>query len=172
MEAAIQAEQRKYPDCEIKPAGIFYYNIKDPMIQKEMESDLELINPELLKKLKMNGLVLSDKDIIAKMDKTTVSLPLSYNKSGTLRKGASVATEEEFAALGKFVKQKIENVKEAIYNGNVEASPYELKDRNACTYCPYQGVCGFEKKIPGYEFRRIKQFTDNEIWKMLTGEED
>ena len=172
MEAAIQAEQRKYPDCEIKPAGIFYYNIKDPMIQKEMESDLELINPELLKKLKMNGLVLSDKDIIAKMDETTVSLPLSYNKSGTLRKGASVATEEEFAALGKFVKQKIENVKEAIYNGKVEASPYELKDRNACTYCPYQGVCGFDKKIPGYEFRRIKQFTDNEIWKMLTGEED
>ena len=34
--------------------------------------------------------------------------------------------------------------------------------RNACTYCPYQGTCGFDRKIPGYEFRRLKQFADDE----------
>ena len=38
MDAAVKAEQRKYPDAEVKPAGIFYYNVKDPMLQKEMET--------------------------------------------------------------------------------------------------------------------------------------
>lgn len=41
MDAAMQAEQRKHPDCQVRPAGIFYYNVKDPMLQKEMEEDLD-----------------------------------------------------------------------------------------------------------------------------------
>ena len=49
-------------------------------------------------------------------------------------------------------------------------SPYELGKKNACTYCPYQGVCGFDKKIPGYEYRRLKQFADEEIWREMEKE--
>ena len=45
-------------------------------------------------------------------------------------------------------------------------------NRNACTYCPYQGTCGFDRKIPGYEFRRLKQFADDEIWKAFEKEVD
>ena len=48
--------------------------------------------------------------------------------------------------------------------------PYEMGNRNACTYCPYQGTCGFDRKIPGYEFRRLKQFADEEIWKAFAKE--
>ena len=33
MDAAMEAEKNKHPDCQIEPAGIFYYNIKDPMIR-------------------------------------------------------------------------------------------------------------------------------------------
>ncbi len=55
-------------------------------------------------------------------------------------------------------------------NGNAEAAPYEMGNRNACTYCPYQGTCGFDRKIPGYEFRRLKQFADEEIWKAFAKE--
>lgn len=28
-----------------------------------------------------------------------------------------------------------------------------------------RGSCGFDRKIPGYEFRRLKQFADEEVWK-------
>ena len=40
------------------------------------------------------------------------------------------------------------------------------------TYCNYRGVCGFDRKVPGYEFRRMKQFADDEIWKIMEGEAD
>ena len=170
MDAAIQAEKKKHEGCEVRPAGIFYYNVKDPMLQKELEDDLDELNPEIFKKLKMNGLVTKDDHVIECLDKTTVSLPLSYTTKGTLRKGASVADETQFALLDEYVKKKITDIRESIMSGNAEVAPYEMGNRNACTYCPYQGTCGFDRKIPGYEFRRLKQFADEEIWKAFAEE--
>ena len=170
MDAAIQAEKKKHEGCEVRPAGIFYYNVKDPMLQKELEDDLDELNPEIFKKLKMNGLVMKDDHVIECLDKTTVSLPLSYTTKGTLRKGASVADETQFALLDEYVKKKITDIRESIMSGNAEVAPYEMGNRNACTYCPYQGTCGFDRKIPGYEFRRLKQFADEEIWKAFAEE--
>ena len=170
MDAAMQAEKRIHPDCQIKPAGIFYYNVKDPMLQKEMEEDLDELDPEIFKKLKMNGLVMADREVIESLDCTTVSLPLSYTTKGALRKGSSVAGEKEFELLGNYVKKKITDIRESILDGNADVSPYEMGNRNACTYCPYQGTCGFDRKIPGYEFRRLKQFADEEIWKAFAEE--
>ena len=172
MDAAVKAEQRKYPNAEVKPAGIFYYNVKDPMLQKEMEDDLDRLDPEIFKKLKMNGLVLAEDEVISGLDRTTVSLPMAYTSTGLFRKGSSIASENEFALLDAYVKKKITDIREAILDGNAEVSPYEMGNRNACTYCPYQGTCGFDRKIPGYEFRRLKQFADDEIWKAFAKEVD
>lgn len=172
MDAAVRAEQKKYPDCQVKPAGIFYYNVKDPMIQKEMEDDLESLDPEILKKLKMSGLAIADDAIIQKLDSTTISLPLTYTTKGALRKGSSVADEKGFELLNSYVKKKISDIQTEILNGNADTAPYEMAGKNACTYCPYQGTCGFDKKIPGYEFRRLKQFSDDEIWKVFAQEVD
>lgn len=35
MDAALEMEERKNPEKTAVPAGIFYYNIKDPMIKKK-----------------------------------------------------------------------------------------------------------------------------------------
>lgn len=165
MDAAVQAEQRKYPDCEVEPAGIFYYNVKDPMIQKTLQEGLDELDPEIMKKLKMNGLVSSDPEVIQKLDVSYASLPLAYTSKGALRKGSSVASPERFRLLNDYVKKKITEVQDAILTGKADASPYEMGNKNACTYCAYQGSCGFDRKIPGYEFRRLKQFADEEVWK-------
>ena len=165
MDAAEQAEQRKYPDCEVEPAGILYYNVKDPMIQNTLQEDLDELDPEIMKKLKMNGLVSSDPEVIQKLDVSYASLPLAYPSKGALRKGSSVASSERFRLLNDYVKKKITEVQDAILTGKADASPYEMGNKNACTYCAYQGSCGFDRKIPGYEFRRLKQFADEEVWK-------
>ena len=165
MDAAMQAEKRLYPECEVEPAGIFYYNVKDPMIQKTLQEDLDELDPEIMKKLKMNGLVSSDPDVIQKLDASVASLPLSYTTKGALRKGSSVASPQRFRLLNAYVKKKITEVQDSILTGKADASPYEIGNKNACTYCAYQGSCGFDRKIPGYEFRRLKQFADEEVWK-------
>ena len=170
MDAAVQAEQKKHPECQAEPAGIFYYNVKDPMIQANMEADMEMVAPQLLKELKMNGLLAADSGLIRKMDRTLASLPVSFNKDGSFRKTSSIATKEQFRLLNAYVKKKISDIRGEILSGDAEVSPYELGKKNACTYCPYQGVCGFDKKIPGYEYRRLKQFSDEEIWREMEKE--
>ena len=56
--------------------------------------------------------------------------------------------------------------------GDAQVSPYMLGKKNACIYCPYSGVCGFDMDIPGYEFRRLKNFTDEELWDAFVKEVD
>lgn len=170
MDAAMEAEKRKHPDCQIHPAGIFYYNIKDPMIQSSIREDIQELDRKLFKELKMNGLVSDSDEIISRIDGKAESLPVTYTKSGNLRKGSSVATREQFRLLNQYVKNKIQDIRSHIMEGDAEVAPYELGKKNACTYCAYQGVCGFDKKIPGYEYRRLKQFSDDEVWKSLEEE--
>ena len=170
LDAALTAEKRKHPHKEVEPAGIFYYNIKDPMIQENIQADVEQVRQKLLRELKMNGLVQADMELAGKMDESLVSLPVSRNKDGSFRRGSSVATREQFGLLHTYIKKKIACIQEEICSGEVQARPYELGRQNACTYCPYQSICVFDKKIPGYEYRRLKAFSDDEIWKELAKE--
>lgn len=167
MDGALAVEKRNHPDKEVIPAGAFYYNIKDPMIQSKAAEDVETVTGELLKKLKMNGLASSDEAILNKLDQTLESLPVSRNKNGSLSKRSQVADKKQFEELRHFVNQKIEHIRTEILEGEVGVQPYELGTKNGCTYCPYSGVCGFDPKIPGYEFRRLKQFSDEEIWREI-----
>ncbi len=106
MDAALSVERRKYPDKEIVPAGIFYYNVKDPMIQEKIETDMESVNEEILKSLKMNGLVQKDPEIAQKIDKSLVSIPVSYKKDGGIKKGSSVADNQQFWILDQLCEKE------------------------------------------------------------------
>lgn len=170
LDGALQVEQRKFPDKEVIPAGIFYYNIKDPMIQQKMDADLDTISSGLMKELKMNGLVQADPDLVQRMDSSLTSIPVAFNKDGSFRKNSSVANREQFAVLGKYVKTKINKLRTSILEGEAQVEPYELGKKNACTYCPYETVCGFDRKLPGYDFRRLKSFSDEELWKAFDKE--
>lgn len=164
LDGALQVEQNRCRDQEVIPAGVFYYNIKDPMVQEKIDADVELVQQKVLKELKMNGLVQADRDLVEKMDSSLVSLPVSFNKDGSFRRNSSVATREQFDVLNRYVKTKISHIRQSILDGDAQVSPYMLGKKNACTYCPYSTVCGFDTEIPGYEFRRLKNFADEELW--------
>ena len=70
LDGAMQVEQNTHQDMEVIPAGVFYYNIKDPMIQEKIDADVEIIQEKVMKELQMNGLVQADKEIVEKMDPT------------------------------------------------------------------------------------------------------
>ena len=58
-------------------------------------------------------------------------------------------TEQQFTVLGRYVRTKIEKIRSSILEGDARVSPYELGKKNACTYCPYMTVCGFDRKLSG-----------------------
>ena len=69
MDAALEMEERKNPGKQAVPAGIFYYNIKDPVAEKDGEMTKEDIEHQILRQLRMNGLVNSELDVIRHLDR-------------------------------------------------------------------------------------------------------
>ena len=170
LDAAMEVQQRKAPDKQIEPAGILYYNVKDPMIQEKVETDLQAVTGKILKDLKMNGLLLKDAEVVSGMDSTLTSIPASFNKDGSFSKRSSVATREQFDVLNRYVKKKIGEIQQSIFSGDVNIAPYELGKKNACSFCPYATACGFDRKMPGYEYRKLKVFSDKDLWKNMEEE--
>ena len=186
MDGAMQTERKKHPGKEVVPAGIYYYPVSDPMIsstgtktgrdlkdqilQRIMSGDAEafhsdILDQEILKELKMSGLAPAEKDILERLDSTLASIPAALTKEGTLAKrGTSAADRTQFDALSLFVREKIRAFQRQILEGDASLTPYRMKDKTACTYCPYQAACGFDRKIPGCGYREIRKMSDDEIW--------
>lgn len=170
LDGAMEAERQKYPHQAVKPAGIFYYNTKDPLLTVRMQKDLEDVEEKLLGALKMNGVVLADTQVAKLLDATGETIPVRYKKDGSFYANSSVITEEQFSLLEEFAKKKITAIQEEILEGQADAAPYQMQDKQACTFCPYHAICGFDQKIPGYRYRNLKEMEKDEIWDAMSGE--
>ncbi len=45
------------------------------------------------------------------------------------------------------MNHKIKELGVSILDGDIGLNPYEQKGGEACTYCDYRSVCGFDKKL-------------------------
>lgn len=175
LNAAVELEQRRFPDKNVKPAGIFYYNIKDPVLNSEDVKDAEHPEPDILKKLKMDGLAGAEPEILKRLDHSLAAgksvessaVPVKYTAKGTLASNSKVASQEQFVDMMNYVNCKAKEIGEKILNGNVSVNPFEREKENACEYCPYSDVCGFDEKIPGYAYRRLHDYKQPEIWEKI-----
>ena len=176
MDAALGMEKRRYPKKEVVPAGIFYYHIDDPVIDREDGMTDEEIEAGILRKLRMNGLVNSSLDVIRHMDREIAKesdvIPVALKDGYVQELKSSVAGGERFAHLTDYVNRKLTEMGEEILDGNVAVDPYKQGNRTACDYCPYHSVCGFDLKTDGYGFRRFKSMKAEEIWKEIDPEGD
>ena len=159
MDAAMAQEQRKHTGKQVVPAGIFYYQIKDPVVDKV--NDAEKVERAILKELRPDGVVNASKNVIDLMEQPSdgvyTSIPVSFNKDGSLSKRSQVLTEEEFKLIAEFAKYQAKETGKKILQGNIDVAPYELGEHTGCDYCPYHAVCGFETQIPGYEYKSLKK---------------
>ena len=175
MDAVTEMAQHDYPDKEVVPAGILYYNIADPLAEKKGQPDPEKIDAEILKKLRMNGLVNSELEVVCHLDRTIEKesdvIPVVL-KDGEVQAGrSSVANRERFARLSQFVHRKLKEAGQEILDGEIGVAPYKNGQRTACDYCPYHAVCGFDRKTSGYEFNRWKNRKTEEIWEEICREQ-
>ena len=175
MDAVTEMAQHHYPDKEIVPAGILYYNIADPLAEKKGQPDPEKIDAEILEKLRMNGLVNSELEVVRHLDRTIEKesdvIPVVL-KDGEVQAGrSSVANRERFARLSQFVHRKLKEAGQEILDGEIGVAPYKNGQRTACDYCPYHAVCGFDRKTSGYEFNRWKNRKTEEIWEEICREQ-
>lgn len=177
LDAAVEKVQRRFPDKKIVPAGLFYYNIDDPMAERKEKEDEELTKAEILKKLRMNGLVNGRPKVLSHLDHRlgfgeggTVEsevIPVALKNDELVERKSSAAGEAHFEALGAFVNRKLKTMGKEILDGKISISPYKNGSRTSCDYCPYHSVCGFDLKTEGFAFRRFDALAPEEIWEEI-----
>lgn len=180
LNAAVEIEQREHPEKRVEPAGIFYYQVKDPLAEGSLGDSPEEISGKILSLLRPSGLVRGDSQVIATLDrdlaagrvKKSAVIPAACNKDGSLSRTSSAATREQFAVLSSYVNRKIRSIGRKILDGNVEINPYQMRKRTACDFCQYRGICGFDERIPGYHFRNLAALEGEEIWRRMAGEKE
>ena len=145
-----------------RPAGVFYFNISEPLIDSSAkDADPEEIADKVRKNFRLNGVIIDDPAVINSVagDFTGYSdiLPLRRTKDGEISptgKGG-LLTEEEFGQLQDAVSAKVVEICQNLADGDISIHPMKTRDRSACTYCQYKGICRFDTIFEGCSYNII-----------------
>ncbi len=172
MNGAVDLEKAKEPGGEVIPAGVFYYRIKDPLVEKLEEGELE---EAVLKELRPDGIINLKDEVLAHLDHRSdgesLAVPVKYKKDGALAKGSKAVPEEEFRLMMRHAARKVAEVHGKILEGRTEVNPYRKGQETGCDYFQYRHVCGFDRKIPGYGYREIEKVGKEEIFAAMKAED-
>ncbi len=166
MNAAMEMEGKKHPQKEIVPAAMLYYHIEDPTVESPVELSEEELDAQLLEKLRMKGVVSSEDGIVEKLDRffagRSAVIPVERKKDGSFSARSFVMSGEELKVISNYVNEKVLSIGQEILAGRIGLNPYEKGQENACTYCAYRRVCGFDPSIPGYYKRELEELSKDE----------
>ncbi|MCD7922348.1 MAG: PD-(D/E)XK nuclease family protein [Clostridiales bacterium] len=173
LNAAMDTLKQQHPEKEIVPAGILYFRLDDPMIEGEAGSDEEIFQ-EILADMRPNGLVNLEPEAYLHMDRGLLEnrkssvVPVTLKKDLTISKtGTSAASTEDFNQLREYVGEAIDSAAKEMLGGDIRVKPYRLGDRTGCDYCGFRGVCGFDRRIPGYGYEDETYLKDEEVWEKI-----
>ena len=159
MNVAAAAAKKNSGGKEVVPAAILYYHVEDPMVKGSADLQPDVINDEIIKELRTTGLVNENREIInmldSSIDGTSDVIPVGFTKSGDITAASSTVTSEDYSTITRYVDKKIREFGKDILNGDIKVNPYEMSSRDACKYCSYKGICGYDEKIPGYSKREL-----------------
>lgn len=175
MKAAMELLKRENPDKCVIPAGIFYYNINDPIVDKT-DSD-ENLEKAVLKELKLSGIAGDTEDIYTAIDSslsesgnTSNVFQASITKNGKLDSRSKTAPRDQLFGVMEYADNMIKEFDQDISDGHIEVNPYVKGNFKPCDYCDYKGVCGFDTKISGFEYRKLSNMNDKDAWAKIMQE--
>lgn len=169
LNVAMEIEQKKNPEKEVVPAGIFYYRMQDPIVDKE--EDDEVLEGKLLKELRLDGLVNADAVVLEHLEHnlqgTSNFIPVGRTKNGNLSAVSKVLNPNQFEEFLAYTKKLESQLKNRIANGEAQAVPYELSGATGCDYCAYRAICGFDPRIEGYEYQHLEKYPKETVMEKI-----
>jgi len=160
----------RYPG-NIEPAGVQYVPAREVILKAPRNASDEDIKIMRERELRRDGLVLNDPIVLEAMENGDEKryLPLKIAKDGAVT-GDSLASAEQIGLLSGYVGNMLRNAEREILRGDINCSPYYKNDAdNACLYCEYGAVCGFDE-ASGDKRRFLKKLDVNEVWAALRGD--
>ncbi|ASN06557.1 helicase-exonuclease AddAB subunit AddB [Virgibacillus necropolis] len=154
------------------PAGVLYFHVHNPMISGKQKMQDDEIEKEILKKYKMQGLLLSSEEIVKLMDRTLESgssqiVPAGVKKNGGFYNHSKIADNETFAGLQDHVHQLMGKAGIDMTSGGVHLNPYQHNQKVACTFCSFRSVCQFDPILEENNYRKLPDMNDDEILERL-----
>ncbi|MGI5912697.1 MAG: helicase-exonuclease AddAB subunit AddB [Syntrophomonadaceae bacterium] len=150
---------------DLKPGGIFYFKIEDPLI-KTVDKAKEVIEQKLNKELKLKGLVLKDLNVVQNMDRQINSsseiIPVGLKQDNTFNSNSSVISEEDFSYLLRHIDYLLKKVCYEMFGGKVKIEPYKVNNQTACDYCSYRSICLFDPYLSDNSYRNLQPLKDTE----------
>lgn len=198
MSVALDGQRNLHKDKNVKPAGVFYYTIDDPFIDKDEKlanslrvvkgnflEEKSIIDKSVLEKLTMKGIVSSNPEVIEKIDKSMVDeegnliakanskvIKLGISAKGDFKSNSNAIAEEDFDLLiGKtcdLIKEKVSDMK----NGIIDKNPYKADKSCACTYCEFASVCNFDIKFEDNSYHKIYKKSLDEVIEKLKSKDE
>lgn len=166
LNAAIELMKKRPNSGELLPAGIFYYHVDEPVVETEGIVSEEQIWQSVFEKLRLDGIVNADPEVYGAMDETFESksdvIPVSRTKDGTLARTSKAYSTEQFAMISEHVTRTLIQLGRRMLAGEIAAEPFELQGKTACTWCAYRSICGFDERLQGCGYRKLKQITSDE----------
>ena len=146
---------------EPRPAGVLYCMLKNPVMSGGCKMSREKAEEALISALRMKGWLLGDAKIIRTIDGSNQYLCVRLKDNGEISGHSkdNVKAEKEFEALAAHTIGKLREAGEKVLSGDVGITPFQMNSINACTYCPYGDVCGFDLKLGQFKYREL----DNKI---------
>ncbi|MBR5579248.1 MAG: helicase-exonuclease AddAB subunit AddB [Lachnospiraceae bacterium] len=171
LNAAMELMQKKNPGMSVHPGAFLYYHVTDPMIEAKEELSEEEIEAAIRRELRGSGIINARQEVIDGMDKTHAAKSevahIEYKKDGELSARSQVMSEEEIGLLQKFASKKAEELGQRIMAGEIGKQPVVMKNRDACTFCSFRQICGFDQRLPGFEKRILEEPENEEILLMM-----
>lgn len=150
------------------PAGVLYFHVHNPMISGKQQIGDSEIEKEIFKKYKMQGLLISDEQIVKMMDTSLESgtsqiIPAGVKKSGGFYNHSKVADKDTFASLQTHIHHLMRNAGIDMTAGGVDLNPYQHKQNIACTFCPFLSVCQFDPTLEDNNYHKLSDMKDDTI---------
>ena len=153
------------------PAGMLYFAVRDPLFSSSGPVAEAKAAEEMLKQLKMKGLLLADKLVIELLDGSIAGssalLPVGYKKDGTFTSASRVISEEQFEQLRNYLQAQLKSIGQRIVGGEIAISPYQQGQETACRFCIFKPVCQFDPLQEDNLFRLLANRDDQALWSLI-----
>ena len=167
-----------------RPAGVFYQKLSEAPMRLAGSRIDEKFAARQRKKLRLTGYILEDPEVIEEMctdpdwmDQVLPVEPKVQNGHAlpgqfTERGRSRMLSEEEFGLLRRHTRRKLTELAADALAGKTAASPALTQDLDACKYCRFQSICGFDESLPGCQRRNLQMDSEEVLQRMRKEDEN
>ena len=165
----ILASDENFRGKRLIPAGVYYYNMNDPVLENDFSEDDSEVGKKLFKELRMKGITNYEEQVPEHTDHNLTRneksesdvIGFDYTAKGEVGRYSKTLGTQAIQMVSEHVKKQMVEFGKQMYDGNVAAAPAVWKTQSGCQYCGYSSICSqVNSGKAEREFEGIKDYAE------------